>query len=225
MSIIYRLASLAILLGIAETSLAITVDMTSGTAGTTHLGQSFNETRGVTATLLGSTDFNLLSMRLDQFDIALAPGGTVGARVYSDTGALIASADSAVAQGADQSITIPILATLTAGSTYRFAFFINNGGVGGSGDMFDPDPQNAFGFSYVDSNGLFRFSDARSNASDSFPTTPNIFVPFMFLETRAVPEPALFWIVLVGLIVLPIVFSQERRRRHTICPVHSSPLT
>ncbi len=69
MSIIYRLASLAILLGIAETSLAITVDMTSGTAGTTHLGQSFNETRGVTATLLGSTDFNLLSMRLDRFNI------------------------------------------------------------------------------------------------------------------------------------------------------------
>ena len=209
MSIIYRLASLAILLGIAETSLAITVDVTSGTAGTTHLGQSFNETRGVTATLLGSTDFNLLSMRLDRFNILQAPGGTVGARVYADTGALIASADSAVAQGVDQSITIPILATLTGGSTYRFAFFISTVNGGASGDMFDPDPQNAFGFSYVDSNGLFRFSDARSDTADIFPTTPNIFVPFMFLETRAVPEPALFWIVLAGLIVLPIVFRKK----------------
>ena len=61
MNIIYRLASLAIFLAVAETSFAVTVDMTSGATGTAHAGQSFNETRGVTATLLGSVDLNLLS--------------------------------------------------------------------------------------------------------------------------------------------------------------------
>jgi len=203
---LYRLASFAILLGVAQTSLAITVDMTSGTTGTAHPGQSFNETRGVTATLLGSTDISLLSMSLNKFDIGLAPGGTVGASLYTQSGALLASADSAVAQGNDQSVTIPIFATLTAGTTYRFAFFISNGVNGGSADLFDPDPQNAFGFSYVDSSGLFRLTDARSDVGDVFPATANIFVPRIVLGVQAVPEPALFWSLLVGLIVLsPIV--------------------
>src|SRR4051794_37177270 len=209
MNRIYRFASLAILFGTAHASLAVTVDVTSGATGTAHPGQSFNETRGVTATLLGSTDLNLLAMRLDEFTIGLAPGGTVGARVYATTGTLIAAADRSVPQGSDQSISIPISATLTAGSTYRFAFFISNGDVGGSGNMFDPDPQGAFGFSYVDSSGLFRFTDARSNAGDIFPTTPNIFVPRMFLEVRAVPEPALLWLMLGGLVVV-VGISRQR---------------
>ena len=218
MNITYRLASLAIVLAVAQTSLAVTVDMTSGTAGTAHPGQSFNETRGVTATLLGSVDLNLLSMRLDEFTIGLAPGGTVGARVYADTGTLIASADRQVAQGADQSITIPISATLTAGSTYRFAFFISNGIDGGSGAMFDPDPQGAFGFSYVDSSGLFRFADVRADPGDIFPTTPNIFVPRMFLEAQPVPEPALLWLVLGGLTGLAVVF----RKRSSVAPLNGN---
>jgi hypothetical protein len=211
-----RLASFAILLGVAQTSLGITVDLTSGTTGTAHPDQSFNETRGVTATLLGSTDISLLSMSLNKFNIDLAPGGTVGARVYSLSGALLASADSSVAQGNDQSITIPIFAALTAGTTYRFAFFIRNGVDGGSADLFDPDPQNAFGFSYVDSSGLFRLTDARADPGDVFPATPNIFVPRIVMEVRAVPEPASFWCFLAGLIALAPVLRRRAGVSHEV---------
>ena len=125
MKIMYVLLSLAWVLGSTQTSQAITVDVISGTTGDVSLNQSFNETRGVTGRVLGTADLNLISMRLDEFNIGLSPGGTVGARVYAnDTGALIATADGAVLVGFNQSVTIPIFATLAAGSTYRFAFFV-----------------------------------------------------------------------------------------------------
>ncbi len=206
----YRLVFLALLLGTGETGQAITVDLTSGTTGIMYLNQSFNETRGVTAFVLGSTDLNLLSMRLDGFTIALDPGGTVRARVYADdTGALIAAADSAVSVGSGQSVTIPISATLTAGSTYRFAFFVSNEFIGGGGDMLDPDPQNALDFLYVDSTGLFRIGNAWDGFSDEFPTTPNRFVPLMFLEVASVPIPAAVWLLGSALVVLGVMRRRE----------------
>jgi hypothetical protein len=211
MKITHGLVSLALFVSSTPSGHAITVDLTSGTTGDVSFNQSFNETRGVTATVLGTGDLNLFSMRLDEFNIGLSPGGSVGARVYAnDTGALIAAANTAVPVGFDQSVTIPIFTTLAAGGTYRFAFFVGNGLNGGSGDIFDPDPQNAFGFSYVESGGLFHLTNAWAIPADAFPTNPNTSIPLMFLEVRPVPEPTAFWLLASGLLPLVVIVARWR---------------
>ena len=181
------LALMVVNLTALEAAMAIPVDLTLGTTGTTTINQSFNETRGVTAT--PAVNLQLLSMTLGRFDLGISPDGTVGARVYDDaTQALIASQDQTVPAGSDQSVTIPIVVTLIAGEAYRFAFFVSSGSNGGAGDLFDPDPPTLFAFSYL--SGPFQLTGAWATPSDAFPNTQNTSLPFMTLEVVSIPEPA-----------------------------------
>jgi len=175
--------------GIAQA--ATTVDLTSGTTGAlTGVPQSFNETRGVDVTVLAASDQLLRSMTLDGLFISTA-SATIGARVYdSNTMTLIASADTTVSSGSNLSVTIPIPATLAAGSDYRLSFFVDAGGFGGSGTMFDPDPSGLGGFPYTDATGTLDINQAYSIASDSFPTNANIFVPLITLHVSGAAPPA-----------------------------------
>jgi hypothetical protein len=213
MSILSRLICFAALLGAAHGTQAVIVDLRSGTTGTVFNNQSFNETRGLSAVAQGSTDLSLTAMRLDEFNIIEPPDGTVGARVYTDSGALIASNDVTVATGFNQSVTIPIAATLGAGSAYRFAFFISNGVGGGSGDIFDPDPPGLNLTPYTDSTGLFQVTNAWSIAADAFPVNSNAAIPLMFLQVQAVPEASSLMLLVAGLLPLALLRSARRARR------------
>lgn len=161
------------------------IDLTSGTTGTMFFNQSFNETRGVNVTVLGS-DLQVTSMTLAEFNIA-APPATVGARVYSNTGSLLASADQSVGSGFNQSVTIPISALLQQGSTYRLAFFIEAANFGGSGDFFDPDPPGVTVTPYVDDTGSVQITQAFAFPADVFPTNLNFFVPLITVTLAACP--------------------------------------
>jgi len=108
----------------------------------------------------------------------------MGVRIYQSTGNLLASADATVLSGFDQSVTIPISATLIAGNSYRLAFFIPTGRFGNSGDMFDPDPRENFGSPYNELNGFLRINAAYSIIADEFPALPNIFVPMITVEVE-----------------------------------------
>jgi hypothetical protein len=164
-----------------------TLDLTSGTTGTVFFNQSFNsETRGVDVTVLGASNLNVISMTLKEFNITKPGHLRMGARIYQSTGSLLASADATVPSGFDQSVTIPISATLIAGNSYRLAFFIPEGPPGGnSGDMFDPDPREDFGSPYNELNGFLRINAAYSIIADEFPALPNIFVPMIVVEVEA----------------------------------------
>jgi hypothetical protein len=169
------------------------VDLTAGPSGsTTPVPQSFNETRGVDMRLEGPDDLYLDRMTLNGLYIS-TPTATVGARVYGSGAQLLASANVGVTSGANQSVTVPITAYLAAGSTYRVCFFVNAGGSGGSGRMFDPDPPSVGGFPYVEGTGTIRVLAAYSTAADAFPTNANIFVPLMTLCVQSglvdVPAP------------------------------------
>jgi hypothetical protein len=194
----------------AEPVSAITIDLTSGTTGTTFFNQSFNETRGVDVTVLGSSDLLLTSMTLDEFNISIG-SATVGARVYqSSTGLLLDSSDVAVGSGNDQSATLPISTLLLVGQTYRVAFFITNQG---SGDGFDASPAGLSITPYVDDTGSLRITQAFAIGADAFPTNLNAFVPFISLEARPVsaPEPATWMLQALAGLWLTVL----RRRRTT----------
>jgi len=116
---------------------------------------------------------------------------TIGARVYdSNTMTLIASADTTVSSGSILSVTIPISATLLAGSDYRLSFFVDAGGFGGSGTMFDPDPSGLGGFPYTDATGTLDINQAYAISSDSFPMNSNIFVSLITLDVSAAVPPS-----------------------------------
>ena len=173
---------------------AAIVDLTSGTTGTLNLNQSFNETRAAEITVLSPSNLSVSSMTLNEFNLTIA--GTVGARIYNESGLLLASADTAVGVGSDQSITIPISATLVSGQSYRAGFFISAGIDGGSGDMFAPAT-----FPYTETNGLFEITGAFSLPSDAFPANTNIFIPTMMgLNVSAVPIPSAIWLFGSGLL-------------------------
>ena len=190
---------------------AISIDLTSGTTGTTSINQSFNETRGVDVAVVGLDSLLVSSMTLDEFNI-VSGTGTVGARIYDTaSGVLLASADQAVGPGFDQSVTIPISALLLAGQTYRVGFFIDAGGTQGSGDGFDASPPGLDILDYVDATGSLLVSQAFQSGSDAFPTTLNGLVPFITLEASrpAVPEPS----PLLLLVVTAPLLALLRRRR------------
>lgn len=189
---------------------SISIDLTSGTTGTTFINQSFNETRGVDVTVVGLGSLLVSSMTLDEFNI-VSGTGTVGARVYeTGSGSLLASADLAVGSGFDQSATIPISAVLLAGQTYRVGFFIDAGGTQGSGDGFDATPAGLDILDYVDATGSLLVSQAFQSGSDAFPTNVNSFVPFITLEATpaGVPEPSP---LLLLVIAAPLVGRLCRR--------------
>ena len=202
------LISIILLLGLAYNSAyAVSVDLTSGTTGTIpNVPQSFNETRAARISVLSPSNLSVSSMTLGNFNIDSGIIGTVGARIYNESGSLLAFADSAVSDGLDQSIIIPISAILVSGESYRVGFFIDAGGSGASGDMFAPDS-----FPYTETNGLFSITGAFSISSDAFPTNPNIFIHTMMgLEVSAVPIPAAVWLFGSGLLGLIGIARRKR---------------
>lgn len=214
------LALILVNLAALDTAVAIPVDLTSGTTTTANIGQSFNETRGVTATVLGGIDLELLSMTVSEFNIFL-PGGTVGARVYADSGALLASADAPVPTGTGQTVTIPILATLAAGDAYRFAFFVSDF-QSASTTLFDPIPSGFALTPYVDLSGLFRISATWALPSDAFPTNISTSLPHISLEVQQtiqqVPELGVGWLLASALLCVTALAYRNapRSRRRTL---------
>ncbi|MEQ1803486.1 MAG: thrombospondin type 3 repeat-containing protein [Gammaproteobacteria bacterium] len=160
---------------------AVSVNLTSGASGTNFGNQSFSgETRAANVTVLGPSNLVVSSMTLNLVDIQ-AGTATIGARIYNaTTQALVASADVMPAVANNQSVTIPISATLIAGQSYRLGFFVG-AGAGNSADMFDPIPA-----SYTEANGLLQITGAHSAGGDVFPNLSNIFIPLnMGLEVYA----------------------------------------
>ena len=150
---------------------AAAIDLTSGTTGGLLLNQSFNgETRSADVTLQGVAARQIVSMTVAGIDIRNS-SALVGARIYAGGGTLIASANLSVAIGENQNITIPISATLTAGDSYRLAFFVPSSASGNGGDLFDPVPAGPGGFGYVELHGLFQVNGGFQLVGDAFPTT------------------------------------------------------
>lgn len=203
----WRLRSgLALAALFAQAGQAATVDLATGSPGTLLRNQSFNETRGISATVLGSTPLQLSAMRLNRLDILQAPGGMLGARVYDDVvGTALAWSDVPVPNGQDQSVMLPISLLLMPGSSYRFAFFVDNAGFGGSADGFVPDTPTLFDFAYVEPSGHFRITGAWSTPEDAFPTGRNMMLPLVSLQVQpaaAVPEPATGAMLLAGVLLI-----------------------
>jgi hypothetical protein len=166
----------AVLTALSTTS----VDLVAGGPGGIMPGQSFNETRGVDATLLTSQNQLLSSLTLRGLNLGFA-GGTVGARVYdSATQALLASGNLSVSPGTGLTVTIPVSVVLKAGATYRLSFFVSDSN-GGSGDGFVPTT-----LPYVEATGTFRVLHGYESLIDAFPANNNAEIP----QITAVVSPA-----------------------------------
>jgi hypothetical protein len=206
------LVLLSLLLGMVHGPVnAVSVDLTSGTTGTSFLNQSFNgETRVAEVTVLGGLNLAVSSMTLNAIDIRTGTT-TMGARVYDTTGTLLAFADITPAVAENQSVTIPISTTLIAGQNYRLGFFVGSSAAGNNVDLFDPDPSGPGVTPYTETNGLFQIIGAFSGSGDGFPTNTNIGIPTMMgLEVSAVPLPGALWFFGSGLLGL---IGTARRRK------------
>ena len=194
------LASIILTVSLVEITAATTIDLTSGTTGTTLFNQSFNETRAADVTVL-TPDLLVTSMTLSEFNISTT-SGTIGARIYNSDGSLHVAADLSVSSGFDQSVTIPISTILEQGFTYRMGFFISAGLNGGSGDIFNPDPSGLAITPYSDSTGSLQISGAFSFPDDTFPTNINGSLPLMTIEAHLVPEPASLGLLTSGFVLI-----------------------
>jgi hypothetical protein len=155
----------------------------SGCKGTMEPNQSFNETRAVDLTVLGTHDRVVDTLALKGLNLQQAVWAVVGARIYnSTTQALVASADAVVPGGtADTTVSAPITAKLVAGQNYRVGFFVETSLVGGAtGQLFSPTA-----FPYVEAAGMFRINSAHSVSGDVFPVGPNTFLPQMMIRSHA----------------------------------------
>jgi hypothetical protein len=180
---------------------AVDADLVAGATGTAFFNQSFNETRAADVTVLGAANLNLQSMTLREFNVVTGPGGTLGARVYdASSGTLLALGSAAVGAGFDQTLTIPIAATLVAGHTYRVGFFLDVEGDAGSADGLDVSPPGLGLTPYAESTGLLLVSGTFATGSDSFPSTANGLLPLMTLTVTPVPEPAMWQLLAGGLL-------------------------
>ncbi len=158
-----------------------TVPLTAGATGTVRFNQSFNETRAIEVEVESETDLQVRWMTLYEFNVVgETGGGTLGARIYDNSGTLLASADAPISGGFNQSLTIPITATLIAGASYRIGFYLSTfTGSAGSGDFLDVDPPGLSLTPYVEPTGSFRIIQAWSIRFDSFPTNRNSFLPLV----------------------------------------------
>jgi hypothetical protein len=219
-----RLTVLLTMVGFAwsQTAQALPVDLTTGTTGTQFLSQSFNETRAVDVFVLGISDLSVTQMTLRHFQIGLPgdPSDFAGARIYTSGGSLLAGTNQTVPTGADQTVAIPMSATLLAGQTYRVGFFLSAPPNRGSAAEFDPDPSNSIAMNYVDATGTFRITGAFSSIQDAYPTIGNQFVPYITLDLEPVPEPSTFALMLTGLGLLGVM--AHRRLRRTAEPANIS---
>ena len=198
----------------APSAKAVIVDLTSGATGSLLVNQSFNgETRSADVSLLGGVDQLVLSMTVRDVDIRNA-STLVGARIYSSAGLPLAAADLLVFVGEDQTINVPISATLTAGSSYRLAFFVPTSDTGNNGNLFDPNPPGAGGFGYVETQGLFRVNGGFQIIGDVFPTDVSFSaIPQIGVEVTAVPEPSSMAWLAIALGLLGLTYAGKRRGR------------
>lgn len=176
--------SVVLLAALASPALASTVDLTTGTTMVLHPSSTFNETRGADVTVLSASNQVLTSMTLSSLNI-FSPTATVGARVYeSSPPFLIAAAQTSVTTGSNQSVTLPISATLVSGRSYRLCFFVDAGGFA-SGTLYDPSPSGFPGFPYTESSGVLRINQGYAIASDALPTNLNTSIPAISLDVCA----------------------------------------
>jgi hypothetical protein len=160
--------------------------------------------------LLGGVDRMVRSMTVRDVDIRDA-STLVGARIYSSAGVPIAVGDLLVPIGENQTINVPISATLTAGSGYRLAFFVPTSATGNNGNLFDPAPPGAGGFGYVETQGLFRINGGFQIIGDLFPATASAStIPEIGLEVAAVSEPSS--IALLAAALIGLTYAQRRKK-------------
>ncbi|MDX8410717.1 MAG: hypothetical protein R8K46_02425 [Mariprofundaceae bacterium] len=164
-------------------------DVTTGTTGTLHMNQSFNETRAILVTVLGTTDRIIESLTLKGLNISGDISALVGARIYVEgTQILVASSDTTVPGGNNNvTVSIPITSTLVSGQSYRIGFYVQTAPLGAaSGNVFKPDsfsdPLNQI--SYTETTGIFKINSAHAVGSDSFPVNWNISTPQLTIRTR-----------------------------------------
>ena len=156
--------------------------MTLGMTGSIRIGQSYNETRGVSATVLGSDDRIIDSITLSGLNLGAAEFAAVGARIYDEqTRTLVAFADvTAVGGNNNVAVTIPISAVLTGGKVYVIGCHVQTTPPSvASGNFFQPDA-----FPYVENEGVFRINSSQSISNDAFPSNPNIFVPQLIINSK-----------------------------------------
>ena len=141
--------------------------------------QSFNETRGIVVTP-AADDVTVSAMRLDALYLEL--DGTVGARIYdATTHALIASQDVSVSAGANLTVDVSISATLRAGFSYVLAFFVSDGGSGGSAVGILPT-------SLPYAVGPFTVTGLNESSFDAFPQNWNLEAPQITVTACATPS-------------------------------------
>ena len=138
--------------------------------------------------------------------MGVSASGTLGARIYdSVSGTLLSSGSAPVAAGANQSLTVPVIATLATGHTYRVGFFLDVGGSAGSGDFIDVNPPGLPITRYTENTGLLQITGTFQQLTDSFPTNQNFGLPFISLDVTPVPEPSKWVSLAAGLLMLVMV--------------------
>ena len=147
------------------------LDLTSGTSGVLTAPQAFDGTRGVDVTVMGASNVQVASLGLEGLDIGSASSALVGARIYETSGGSLVAAADATITSAGGPLSVPISATLSAGSAYRVAFFVATTPPGqGTGTLFDPAPAGPGGFPWTETGGVLQVNGAYSAASDAFPS-------------------------------------------------------
>ncbi len=163
------------------------VDLTSGGAGTTTaVPQSFNETRGVDITVLANP-LLLNTATLHRFCTGgVNDSGYVSIRIYDPSNqSLLFNHDTVVHPLYDDSVAIPVYFMLNAGQHYRLSFSCygyGNNHNSGSGFMYQPT------FPYNDAGNKVQVNSAHGGNVNTYPASPNIFVPFITLRYDAAPS-------------------------------------
>jgi hypothetical protein len=169
------------------TSEASTVDLLSGVIGSFSSDQGFAGTEAVDIQSIAPVELMMSSLTLREYSARTAEA--LGARIYDQqTGMLLAGKDISVTLGSDQSITIPMVATLAVGHTYRIGFF-SSFAVASGIDVGTP----ALSFTpFIERSGLFAVTGVFRSSVDAFPADPYPYLPFISLDVvqaaAAVPE-------------------------------------
>lgn len=166
----------------------VPLDLVTGTTGTNQSGQSFGHTRGVAVSVgSGCGPVYVESITLSDLNSAF-PNTTVGARIYDDASTeLLASADSTIGAGNNQTITLPLSVTLAVGGQYRVCWFNHNPGGAVNGAGLDADPPGIGISPYTETNGRVTILAAYSAPTDMFPTVANALVPHITLNASSGP--------------------------------------
>jgi PEP-CTERM motif len=200
------------ILGMNAPVLADTIDLTSGVASTQVFGQSYNENRAVDVTVVSPQNLLISSITLSQVRILVVdPNAIVGPRIYDSNGNLVAAANvqSVTASPDLQTITMPIIATLITGQSYRLSFAVLASPSGSSGNFVIPST-----LPYIETTSNLRINAAWDIPSDSYPTNPNLAVPYLTIQaTNPVPEPSTYAMMLAGLGL--IGFIAYRRKNNS----------